>query len=495
MTPDEIGQIYEQGHDAVVALVTELLAQHQREIAEQTQQIALLTARVQTLEARLAKDSHNSSKPPSSDGLKKPTPQSLVPKSLRQKSGKQPGGQPGHPGSTLRWAEAPDQVIEHRPERCAACGERLTPADTTSVERRQVHDLPPLRVSVTEHRIHACVCPVCQSATRATFPDGVDAPVQYGPQIKALGVYLSCYQLLPFARSCQLLHDLLGVCLSPGTLTTVQKQCAERLAPVEERVQASLRQAAVAHFDETGVRVAGRLHWLHVACTPQMTFYAVHPRRGRAATDAIGLLPAFGGTAVHDGWASYLTYDCSHALCNAHHLRELTFLAEEGGLLWAQGMKRLLQEIKVAIDQAKEQGHAGLSPPVLAAFESRYTHLLQQGQAAHPPAPPTGKPGKRGRVKQSAGYNLVERLRTHRAAVLAFARDFSVPFDNNQAERDVRMMKLRLKISGGFRTGTGAEVFCRLRGYLSTMLKQGHQALAVLTALLNGQTVYPALTT
>jgi transposase len=223
-----------------------------------------------------------------------------------------------------------------------------------------------------------------------------------------------------------------------------------------------------------------------------MTFYAVHARRGREATDAIGILPRFGGRAVHDGWASYLSYPCAHALCNAHHLRELTFLAEEGGLLWAQAMKRLLLDIKAAVDQAKEQGHAGLAPPVRCAFEQRYTDLIAQGQAAHPPLPPTGR---RGRTKQSAGHNLAERLRTHRSAVLAFLYDFCVPFDNNLAERDIRMMKLRLKISGCFRTQEGAEIFCRIRGYLSTMLKQGHQALTVLTALLNGQTLCPTFTT
>ena len=485
MTPDEIVLIYEEGPNAVIVLVTSLLDV----IAEQSAQIAHLTARVQALEAQLAKDSHNSGKPPSSDGLKKP-----VPKSLRQRSGKRAGAQPGHPGCSLCWSHTPDQVIEHQPECCAVCGERLTLTDTTRIERRQVHDLPSLRVLVTEHRVHSCRCPICRTTTRATFPGGVDAPVQYGPQMQALGVYLTCYQLLPFARSAQLLHDLLGVCLSPGTLSAVQQKCAAHLEPVEEQIKAALTGTGLVHFDETGARIAGRLHWLHVAATSELTYYATHQRRGRTATDAIGILPAFQGTAVHDGWASYMAYSCRHALCNAHHLRELTFLAEEGGLLWAQGMKRLLLDIKEAVDQAKDQAkdqaRTGLVPPLRCLFEKRYTDLLHQGQLAHPLAPATGK---RGRAKQSKGRNLLERLRLHRTATLAFMHDFTVPFDNNQAERDVRMMKLRLKISGCFRTQTGAEVFCRIRGYISTMLKQGHKVLAVLTALLKGQTVYPAL--
>jgi transposase len=490
MTPDEIRQVYDTGPEAVITLVMGLLDM----ITHQSALIGQLTTRVQALEAqlsemqaRLAKDSHNSGKPPSSDGLTKPAP-----KSLRQRSGNRPGGQPGHPGTSLCLSQSPDQIVDHRPDWCVACGEPLTPADTTSIERRQIHDLPPLRVLVTEHRGHTCRCPVCQNVTRAAFPGGVNAPVQYGPQLLALGVYLTCYQLLPFARTSGLLHDLLGVSFSPGTLRTVQQQCAERLGPVEEGIKTALTDSGLVHFDETGARIGGRLHWLHVAATSTLTYYAVHERRGRAATNEIGILPAFAGTAVHDGWASYMTYGCRHALCNAHHLRELTFLAEEGGLLWAQAMKRLLLDIKTAVDRAKEQGHAGLAPPVLSAFEERYAEIVQQGQAAHPPAPATGK---RGRAKQSAGRNLVERLRMSRTAVLAFMHDFCVPFDNNQAERDIRMMKLRLKISGCFRTQTGADVFCCIRGYLSTMLKQGHQALTVLTALLNEQTVCPTLST
>jgi len=483
MTPEEIRHVYEAGPGAVTALVTRLLDT----IAQQSQQIAQLTERVTHLEARIAKDSHNSGKPPSSDGLAKPAP-----KSLRQKSGRRPGGQPGHPGNTLGWAEAPDQVIEHRPARCASCGEPLTPTAAVSVERRQVHDLPPLRLLVAEHRVHACVCPACRHETQAAFPAGVDAPVQYGPQLQALGVYLTCYQLLPFARSAQMLHDLFGASFSPGTLSAVQQDCAQGLGPITEQIKAAVTDARQAHFDETGARIGGRLHWLHVAATQGLTFYATHAKRGREATEAIGILPAFGGRAIHDGWATYLTYGCSHGLCNAHHLRELTFLAEQGGFVWAQAMKCLLQEMKLAVDQAKEQGRIHLPPPVCSDLEERYTLLLEHARAAHPPAPSAGK---RGRPKQSAGYNLRERLRLSRSAVLAFVYDFSIPFDNNLAERDIRMMKLRLKISGGFRTSEGAEVFCRIRGYLSTMRKQGHQALQVLTALLSGQAVYPALTT
>ncbi len=483
MTPEEIRQVYGAGSEAVIALVMRLLDI----ISAQSEQVAQLTARVQTLESQVAKDSHNSSKPPSSDGLKKPAP-----KSLRSRSGKRPGGQIGHPGTTLCWSQSPDQIIEHRPTHCPTCGEQFRPADTLSVERRQVYDLPPLRLLVSEHQAYTCRCPACQQQTKAEFPTGIEAPLQYGAQVKALAVYLNCYQLLPVARSVQILHDLWDISFSPGTLCTVQRHCSRRLEPVTQQIKAALTEAKQVHFDETGARIAGRLHWLHTATTPRMTFYAIHARRGRQATEAIGILPSFRGRAIHDGWPTYLTYGCAHSLCNAHHLRELTFLAEQGGFLWAQAMKRLLQDMKAAVDQARERGQTDISPPVRLAFEEQYTKLLAQGRSAHPPSPTTGK---RGRVRQSAGYNLVARLGTFRSAVLAFLHDLSVPFDNNLAERDIRMMKLRLKISGGFRTEEGADIFCRIRGYLSTMLKQGHHALHVLTALLNGQVLCPTLYT
>jgi transposase len=488
MTPEEIGQIYDQGRDAVIALVRhlfEIIADLQQQNDLLAERVSILTERVSILESRLSKDSHNSSKPPSSDGLKKPPP-----KSLRTSSGKSPGGQPGHPGATLCWSAEPDQVIAHVPDHCVHCGTTLCEAPSSVIERRQVHDLPPLQVVVTEHQIHTKVCPVCQHSTQANFPEGVEAPLQYGPHIHALGVYLTCFQLLPFARSSELLHDLFGVSLSEGTLSNAQTLCSERLTPVRDKIKATLIAARQAHFDETGVRIGGRLQWLHLAATPQLTYYAIHPKRGRAATEAIGILPFFTGRAIHDDWATYMTYKCLHGLCNSHHLRQLLFLAEEEGFLWAQAMKCLLQEMYQAVTQAQIRGQTSLDPLTLADFECRYQRLIEQGRAAHPAQPPSGK---RGQVKQSAGYNLVKRLDLFRTSVLAFLYDFKAPFDNNLAERDIRMMKLRLKISGGFRTQSGADIFCGIRGYLSTMRKQGHNILRVLKELLSNHIILPML--
>jgi transposase len=476
MTPEEIGLVYDQGRDAVIALVLSLY-----------RQLEHLSSRVADLEARISKDSHNSSKPPSSDGPQKPSPKSLRPSTQRR-----PGGQAGHPGSTLRFSAEPDETQDHVPGHCSACGASLSTEPSSVVERRQVHDLPPLRITVTEHRVHTKLCPCCGLLNRAGFPAGVDAPVQYGPQIKALGVYLLSYQLLPFERTAQCLHDLFGVSLSEGTLSHVHQVCFDRLKAVTQQIKETLIHARLAHFDESGVRVAGKLHWLHVASTALLTYYQIHHKRGREATEEIGILPVFVGRACHDDWQTYLGYPCAHALCNAHHCRELLWLAEEHGFLWAHAMYNLLLQIKKEVDRHQEAGLTRLDPAKIDEFDARYDALIQQGFQTHPLLP---RVGKRGPAKKSPGRQLVERLYKYKEYTLAFMKDFTIPFDNNQAERDIRMSKTRLKISGCFRTEQGANIFCRIRGYLSTMIKQGHNALSVLKQLLNGDIVEPALGT
>jgi transposase len=357
-------------------------------------------------------------------------------------------------------------------------------------ERRQSHDLPPLRLVVSEHQAFTKVCPHCQTLTAAAFPAGLSQPVQYGPGVKALAVYLQEYQLLPFARTHELLADLFGCSLSEGTLSTALSTAAARLAPVQAAIQAALTGAAVAHFDETGVRIGAQTQWLHHAGTPRLTFYAVHPQRGKTATEAIGILPAFTGTAVHDGWSAYASYACEHALCNAHHLRELTFVAEQTQQPWASGLIALLLEIKQAVEGAQTAGQTRLTAAARTAFAGRYAALVEAGLAANPPPPPTGK---RGRPKQSGAKNLLDRLDRQRESVLAFMTDFTVPFDNNLAERDLRMVKVRQKISGCFRTPAGADAFCCLRGYISTLRKQGQHVLTALQTVFAGQPLLPEL--
>lgn len=494
---DEILAVYAAGPEAMVALVESLLAR----LNQQQQQINALTARVQELEARLSQDSHNSSKPPSSDGLRR----IQRTQSLRQASGKRPGAQPGHPGHTLPWCDQPDEVTAHSPATCTHCGASLLGVAAAvglvgHCQSRQVHELPPLRLRVIEHRVLTKVCPHCQQLNHGQFPEHVRDPVQYGPRLKALAVYLLHYQLLPFERTRELLSDLLTSAPAPalapalapsvGTLAAAVAQCHERLAPVEAALKKAITHSGVVHFDETGVRVAQRLCWLHEAGTTRLTHYACHAKRGTKATQDIGILPAFAGTAVHDAWCAYGTYPCAHALCNAHLLRELTFIQEQTGQPWAGALKSLLCEMKQAVAQAQAQGRHQLSGRCQARFECRYRALLAQGFEANPAPPPSAQ---RGRTKQSSAKNLLDRLAQHESWVLAFLHDFAVPFDNNLAERDLRMVKVQQKVSGCFRSSAGAATFCRIRGYISTLRKQSYHVLTALESVFAGTPYLPAL--
>lgn len=475
--------VYEQGPAAVVALVQMLSGR----IEEQQEQLEVLAARVKELEDQLSKNSRNSSKPPSSDTVPP------KPKSLREKSGRKPGGQPGHPGKTLMWVEQPDEVVTHTPDRCEGCGTSLDGVEVYAREKRQVTDLPPLRLEVVEHRAECKRCPGCGHRTMAMFPPGVDTAVGYGPRIKGLGVYLMQYQLIPFERTSELLSDLFGTTLSVGTLETAIKACYQELAPVEKAIKDGLRQAGVEHFDETGLKVAGKRRWLHSASTATLTHYGVHPKRGSEATKEIGVLPEFAGVAVHDSWSAYYQYECDHALCNAHHLRELTFLVEEYKQEWASKMKTLLLDLKREVEEANTAGRSCLDPERLKLYETRYQELIAEGHLANPPPEPSERVGKRGPMKRTHGKNLVDRLDKRRNEVLRFMRDFRVPFDNNQAERDVRMLKVQQKVSGCFRTEEGAARFCRIRGYISTVSKQGGNVLAELERAFRGEPFIPFL--
>ena len=449
-------------------------------------QVEALAAQVRDLQARAAKDSHNSGKPPSSDGLQRRT------KSLRKPSGKKAGGQLGHRGETLHLVATPDAVVEHRPTVCSACQAELDEAPVVAHERRQVQELPAVRLHVTEHRALHVRCPACQAVSVGTFPVEAPSRAQYGPQLRALAVYLVEEQFVPLGRVQQVLRDLVSVRLGRGTLVRWIQQAARTLAPVEAQLTAALRQAPVLHSDETGVRRAGALAWVQVASTSQLTRYAVHAKRGREAIDAMGILPDFTGVSVHDGFATYRrSTRCRHALCNIHHLRELTFLEEQYQQTWATELKALLQEMKAAVAQARAEGLSSLPAATHAAFVTRYQALLAAGHAANPP--PERRPRQRGRVKQTPARNLLERLWLGQDQVLAFLSDLTIPFDNNQAERDLRTLKLHQKVSGCFRSDPGADAFARLRSYLATLRKQGQALLAALQTVFAGRPLYPAL--
>ena len=455
-------------------------------VAELRAANAVLAARVAKLEARLGKNSQNSSKPPSTDAFVKPPP-----RSLRRASGRKPGKQPGGQGFGLSLVADPDQVVVHVPLACASCGGDLGGAPVVGESARQVFDLPPIRLVSVEHRVQRRACS-CGAVTTAPFPAEVSAPACYGPGVAALGAYLLGRQHLPVARAAEAMADCFGAPVSTGYLSGLLPAAADRLGGFVDAARSGLIASEVAHFDETGGRVAANLQWIHVACTDRFTLYHLASGRGKDSIDAGGVLPGFTGVAVHDGLAAYRKYPVDHALCAAHHLRELAGIGEATGQDWPTGLAELLVQIHVAVQDAKTRSKTKLPARQLNAYRRRYRALIAEGQSLNPPPPRTGK---RGRPALGPAGSLLRRLEDYADDVLRFATDFRVPFDNNQAERDVRMIKLQQKISGGWRSETGARSFLDVRSYLSTAHKHSESPMTVLHDLFTGNPWTPASAT
>lgn len=452
-------------------------------IEQQAQRIQALEVEVATLTARLAQDSTNSHKPPASDSpWLKPKP------AFPRAKGRPRGGKPGHSGDTLHMSPTPDHTHLLAPERCP-CGHALEGLPVTVAERRQVYDLPPPRLEVTEYQRGRCACPACGRDVEAEFPEAVRAPVQYGDRAQALAVLLGTSYKLSQASISRLFGDLFGQPINVATVQQAHHRCFEHLAESQEAIRTALAEARVVHFDETGLRVEGRLHWLHSASDARYTDLLVHPKRGTAAMDE-GVLAQFASTpetprwAVHDGYASYFTYDgCQHALCGAHLLRELRAVAERGSV-WARHMHRCL----MALYRMSDHGRSRLPEDQHAKARRLYRRILADGEHEEPPP----EQQARGRPQGTPGRNLVRRLRKHESSVLAFAFESAVPFTNNQAERDVRPAKVKQKVSGCFRTLLGSQVYARIEGFVSTARKQERSVFAELCAAFGGQTFLTA---
>ncbi len=421
--------------------------------------IAELEALLAELRQKLGKNSRNSSKPPSSDGYsKQPVEKDRKDRSLRRRSGRNPGGQEGHEGAHLQRVEVPDEEIGHDPEGpCEGCGRDLADAEPLEGgERRQVFDLPEqIVMRVVEHVARVRRCVGCGRVHAGRFPESVKAPVSYGERIKALGVYLHVFQHIPYERACQLLGDLAGVEISTGTLVAWVDQAAAGLCAFDEELRKLLISEPVVCFDETGARIAGRLDWIHSASTQTLTRYTAHEKRGVQAMDDAGVLPDFQGIAVHDGWKPYRSYEQAiHALCGAHHLREL-IAATEAGQSWASGMSALLLDTNDAVQQAKAAGLKELTDQALCELHRSYRGLISLGYEQNPGLAENAHK----RIKRTDAQNLLLRLDCRQAEALRFAHDFRAPFSNNLAEQDIRMVKLQQKISGCWRTKEGAERF------------------------------------
>ncbi len=424
-----------------------------------------LEARVHDLEARLSKNSSNSNKPPGSDGLKKKT------KSLRGQSGKKQGAQQGHVGKGLSQVDNPDLIVIHAPTSCYGCGLSLNEVEGTCAEKRQSFDIPQPKIEVTEHRSLEKKCPCCGEVSRGIFPENIRGPVQYGERVQALTAYFAHQHFIPVDRVCQIFEDVFDVNISPGTCSNIDEKLFRHLESFESSLKTYLLAARVLHFDETGMRCEKKLRWMHVASSQLATLYTMSAKRGQEAMDEAEVLPHFQGIGIHDHWFPYFAYtQMKHGLCNAHHLRELTFIHEQEKEEWAERMKDLLIFAKNEVERYQEQ--QALPKEVLLRIEGEYSQIIGAGFEYHTLLPPLPT-GKRGKQKQRDGKNLLDRLKEKRDCILRFMYDFSVPFTNNLGEQDIRMAKLKQKISGSFRTFMGGQIFCRVRSYISTARKQG----------------------
>lgn len=443
---------------------------------------AKLRAKVEALEARLKANSSNSSKPPSSDGYGKPSPKD---RSLRKKSGKKPGGQAGHPGGTLARRATPDIVERHLPEVCEHCGAvHGTDAEMKLLETRQVLDLPePLPLVATDHISYGTRCAHCGKLSRGAFPGDVKAPAQYGPRLRGLVENLSCKQMLPVARIVELIRDIYGPELSTGTIVNIVGGGAESLKGWRDEACEKLRHALDLHADETGLCINGVLHWLHNASTELLTVQYVHAKRGKEAMDAGGVLPAFSGRLTHDYLSGYAQYeDCSHNPCRTHLWREIVGAKELYLQKWAAGMEEVFVSMKSAYDKARAKGKRSVCPLDILIISDAYDlalhHAFQES------------PVREGR-KQTKPCNLARRLRDDKAAILRVLYDTSIPFTNNLAERDQRMVKVKEKVSGCFRSFQMAQAFAIFRSYLSTASKNAIRALDALKLLHSGKPFMP----
>ncbi|MCA1702695.1 MAG: IS66 family transposase [Actinobacteria bacterium] len=451
-------------------------------VVRQAEEIEQLKAEVADLRRQLGQNSRNSSKPPSSDSpFTKPAP-----KSLRRKSGRKPGGQPGHPGSTLALVDNPNKRQRHEPGPCTGCGADLVDAPEVGVERRQVFDLPPMTVRVTEPQLIARRC-ACGTTTCGTAPEGVTAPVQYGPRITAIILYLYVGQFLSNKRTAAALAELFGTPVCEGTVASMTRRAADGLDNFLTQITDRIAEAEVAGFDETGLRVAGTLHWVHCARTSKYTLITCHPKRGRTGIDAAGVLDRFTGVAVHDAWAPYDTYvDVEHQLCCAHALRELAAVADtapsDADWCWTTQAADALVAMQHLVAQASAAGPDTVDPDALDKQIQLYRCAAQIGIT---------QTAARSSTTMKKHNALARRLLDRQNDYLRFTTDWRIPADNNGSERDIRMIKLRQKVSGCLRTLTGAKQFCAIRSYLSTAAKHGRTFFDTLVMLAEGQPWLP----
>ena len=478
MTKDElIKQLLEQ-NEILSSAVTSL----NDTVNAQTQLIAQLNQTIQELKEQLNKNSKNSSKPPSSDGLKKPAP-----KSLRKSTGKKAGGQNGHSGTNLAVTVAPDETIRHMPSACEGCPHYNMCKGTACIaEKRHVIDAV-VTVNVTEHQVlEIPICMLHGGTCKGEFPSDVKASVQYGKNLQAISVALNTVGAVSIKRTHEILSGVFNIPIATGTISNMVKRCADGLGDTVEKIKQKMQASALGHFDETGTRVDKKLWWVHVASNCAYTYLDISQKRGSKGMEQCGVLTEFSGIAMHDCWASYWNYpEVTHAVCCAHLLRELTGITENyPEQKWASAFIDLLLEMKKVKDKAVAKGNESLSYYYNHKFDKQYDELIKQARKENPLPETTEK--KRGRKKKGKILALVERLANYKASVCLFIKNFNVPFDNNQAERDIRMIKVKTKVSGCFRTEEGARDYLKIMSYIGTAHKQGYNAYEAIKNAISG---------
>lgn len=469
MTEQEARNIYHQGEEAVVAKFMEF------------------DARLKRLEERLGMNSTNSSKPSSTDDVfVKPKKKQAITKSKNKR-----GAQKGHKGNNLSFSSTPDHITQLSPTTCSCCNHSLEHIDSLRVEKRQLFDLPAIKIHISEFQSHSKRCPQCNTLNKPSFPTSINAPVQYGDNLKSLVSYCSTYQMLPYERIAELVFDLSSHKISMGAIYNFLSSHHGALEYYEQEIKQRLLKEEVVHSDETGINIKDKLHWMHVASSKKLTAFMLHQKRGKEAMDDMEILPKYEGIVVHDHWSSYNHYTtCKHSYCNAHILRELNGISENENRQWSKDMHTLLKKMNQTVNIAKQKGKTALSENQIAHLTQCYEAICKSADVYYPP--PNQKAIKtRGRLKKEKGKNLLDRLVKYQEQSLRFLSDFRVPFTNNQAERDLRMIKVKQKISGCFASFRGAEYFARIRGYISTLKKNNMPVLQGLKDALNGKAYVP----
>jgi transposase len=492
MTEESIIKSYNEGINAVISLIKDLNYDFVNQMRSLTSEINTLNsemialkARIAELEARLNKNSNNSSKPPSTDGYKKTI------KNNRVKSGRHTGGQYGHEGHTLLKVENPDHTVDAPIEDHCDCGANLSEVDDI-IRTRQEFELPEIKPIVTEYRTHEKICPQCGKVHKSEFPTHISQPTQYGVKMKGIMTYLTDYQFIPLKRAVETIEEIIGQTVSQGTLVTASEKLYEILEKPVEAIKQQIKKSKVVHFDETGIRSEGKTKWIHVASTETLTYYEMHEKRGTDAAVDIDILPKFNGTAVHDHWKTYYTFkECTHSECNSHNLRYLKEIYENFDHAWAKAMAGFLIELKNQVEAMKTEGLTGMEATQSEAWMTIFHSIIKEGIKEDDERSLKVFSKKTGKLLRTKALNLLLKMQKYDIETLAFMYDFDIPFDNNLAERDLRMQKLRQKISGCFRGKEGANVFCRIRSYISTARKNGQKVMESLVNAFKGKPFLP----